>query len=54
MNYNRYEEWLCDATNLGYEIENGGDNKMIAHNDGDEKGWWDPNYNAGFGVLEIK
>ena len=54
MNYNRYEEWAKAAHDRGYTIENGGDNKMIAHVDGDEMGWWNPNYNAGFGVLETK
>ena len=54
MNYNRYEDWKEDAERMGLSIENGGDNKMIAHDDGDEKGWWDPNYCAGFGELETK
>ena len=51
MTYNRYYDWLKEATARGYSIENGGDNKMIAHIDGVEYGWYDPNYCSGFGEL---
>ena len=53
MNYNTFEEWTAAAKRKGLVIENGGDGKLIAHDDGDEKGWWDPKYGgAGFGELK--
>lgn len=52
MNYNRYEDWKADAEAMGLAIENDGGGRMIAHIDGNELGWWDPNYCAGFGVLD--
>jgi hypothetical protein len=38
------EDWTATAVRLGYDIENGGDHKLIAHVDGVEHGCWDPNY----------
>ena len=51
MTYNNYKDWKEAAIARGYTIENDGDNKLIAHIDGVEYGWWNPNYNAGFGEL---
>jgi len=47
--YNRKEEWLAVAQERGYEVEEGGDNKLYAHVDGHERGYWDPRY-GGFGT----
>ena len=41
---NSKDEWLQTARRLGYEVENDGGNKLIAHIDGEERGCWDPNY----------
>lgn len=44
------DEWLATAKALGYDVEDSGDNKLIAHTDGAERGCWDPTYGgAGFG-----
>ena len=47
--YNTYKEWEADAIACGYSIDGGGDGKIIAHINGDEKGIFDPNY-GGFGT----
>ena len=47
---NSKAEWLQTAQRLGYDVEDSGDDKLIAHTDGAERGCWDPNYGgAGFG-----
>lgn len=52
MNFNHYTEWKEEAERRGYTIETSGDNKIIAHINGDEKGWFDPVYaGSGFGEL---
>lgn len=49
--FNHYEDWKEEAERRGLQIENNGSgNKLIAHQDGDEKGEWQSNYGgAGFG-----
>lgn len=47
--YDHKNEWLRDAERKGYLVEPSGDDKLIAHQDGIEKGVWDPRY-GGFGM----
>lgn len=42
--FHRYTDWRKHAERQGYTCEHGGDGKIIAHENGEEKGVWDPRY----------
>jgi hypothetical protein len=54
MNTQNYQEWVKIAKKLGATIEHDGTGKLAAHIDGDDIGYWDPNYaSVGIGVIHL-
>lgn len=50
IQFYNFASWLEEASRLGYEVEEGGDDKLHAHLDGEDRGVWNPNYGgAGYG-----